>query len=185
MPARCPQRSPRRAWRARSRSSRCSSTRRTKPSPTCTRPRSRSRTRCPRCRSASSSRGRGRRDDRRPDRRPGVVPVVPLAAGVVLRPALRRPARGLAARGRHYGGARHLRRACAFRSGLVVAWIAGFVAYQWLSPLGPEWWVDLVERASPPDWRIGSTLPSFALAFVLGGAASFLDRRARTASATA
>ena len=86
--------------------------------------------------------------------------------------------------GRHYGE-RDIFGAPAIRTGPVAAWIAGFAAYQWLSPLGPTWWVELVGRASPPDWPIGATLPSFALAFVLGGAAAFLDRRARTASATA
>jgi NCS1 family nucleobase:cation symporter-1 len=86
--------------------------------------------------------------------------------------------------GRHYGE-RDIFGAPALRPGLVAAWIVGFASYQWLSPLGPTWWVELVERANPPSWSIGATLPSFALAFALGGAAALLDRRARTASATA
>ena len=59
-----------------------------------------------------------------------------------------------------------------WRPGLVGAWIAGFALYQWLSPTGPGWWVDLVERLSPPSWPIGATVPSFAAAFLLATAAA-------------
>ncbi|MBA2295449.1 MAG: cytosine permease [Actinobacteria bacterium] len=51
--------------------------------------------------------------------------------------------------------------------GAVAAWVAGFAVYQWLSPTGPAWWVEQVERLDPPDWQIGATLPSFGVAFVL------------------
>jgi nucleobase:cation symporter-1, NCS1 family len=68
-------------------------------------------------------------------------------------------------------------RAPRFRPGPVVAWLAGFALYQWLFPQGPGWWVDLVERTSPPGLGIGASLPSFALAFALGAAASSLARR--------
>jgi NCS1 family nucleobase:cation symporter-1 len=60
----------------------------------------------------------------------------------------------------------------SLRPGPVAAWLAGFALYQWLFPQGPGWWVDLVERTSPPDLGIGASLPSFAVAFVLGAAAS-------------
>ena len=73
----------------------------------------------------------------------------------------------------------------AFRPGLVAAWLAGFALYQWLYPQGPAWWVDLVERLDPPALGIGSTLPSFALAFVAGGAVALYGRRARPASVPA
>jgi nucleobase:cation symporter-1, NCS1 family len=53
------------------------------------------------------------------------------------------------------------------RAGALAAWLAGFAAYQWLSPTGPGWWVDQVERLDPPSWQIGATLPSFAVSFVL------------------
>jgi NCS1 family nucleobase:cation symporter-1 len=69
-----------------------------------------------------------------------------------------------------------------FRPGPVVAWLAGFSLYQWLFPQGPDWWVDLVERTSPPDLGIGASLPSFAVSLGLGAAASYLARRARPAS---
>ena len=71
------------------------------------------------------------------------------------------------------------------RPGLVAAWVAGLVAYQWLHPLGPAWWVDLLERTNPPEWSIGSTLPSFALSFALAAAASYASRRGRAASVPA
>lgn len=67
--------------------------------------------------------------------------------------------------------------------GPIGAWIAGFVAYQWLSPTGPEWWVDQVDRLSPPAWSVGATLPSFAISFVLGLAAMALRRRSQVAPA--
>ena len=57
-------------------------------------------------------------------------------------------------------------------SGCVAAWIAGFAAYQWLSPTGPTWWVEQVQRLDPPAWGIGATLPSFAVSFVLALAVS-------------
>ncbi len=66
------------------------------------------------------------------------------------------------------------------RGGPIVAWVAGFVAYQWLSPTGPDWWVDQVNRLEPPAWGIGATLPSFAVSFVLGLAAAVATRRSRT-----
>ena len=63
------------------------------------------------------------------------------------------------------------------RWGMVASWIAGFVLYQWLHPVGPSWWVDLVERLDPPDTGLGATLPSFALSLVLAGAVAHFGRR--------
>ena len=63
------------------------------------------------------------------------------------------------------------------RVGAIGAWLAGFAAYQWLSPTGPASWVDQVERLSPPDWGIGATLPSFAVSFVLALAVAAAGRR--------
>ena len=60
--------------------------------------------------------------------------------------------------------------------GALLAWLAGFVSYQWLSPTGPNWWVDQVERLHPPSWGIGATLPSFVIAFALGLVAVALRR---------
>jgi nucleobase:cation symporter-1, NCS1 family len=70
-------------------------------------------------------------------------------------------------------------RSPAFRPGLIAAWILGFLLYHWLHvpPLGPSWWVDLVERVGQPDWDYGASLPSFVAAFCLGGLAVLLERR--------
>jgi NCS1 family nucleobase:cation symporter-1 len=57
----------------------------------------------------------------------------------------------------------------AWRVGPILAWLAGFVVYQWLYPTGPSWWVDLVSHLHPPSWGIGATVPSFAVSFLLGG----------------
>ena len=71
-------------------------------------------------------------------------------------------------------------RAPAWRPGLVGAWLVGFALYQWLHPQGPDWWVDAVSRLDAPDVAIGSTLPSFATAFLLAAAASAVARRLGT-----
>jgi putative hydroxymethylpyrimidine transporter CytX len=73
----------------------------------------------------------------------------------------------------------------ALRPGLVGAWLAGFALYQWLHPLGPSWWVDLLDRTNPPSAQIGSSLPSFVLAFALAAGAILVGRRHRPAPAPA
>ena len=73
----------------------------------------------------------------------------------------------------------------AWRPGLIAAWIAGFALYQWLFPTGPAWWVDLVERLDPPEWRIGATVPSFLAAFALASLVATLSRRSATGAAPA
>jgi nucleobase:cation symporter-1, NCS1 family len=70
----------------------------------------------------------------------------------------------------------------ALKIGPIVAWIAGFALYQWLHPLGPPWWTALVANTSPPGVGIGSSLPSFALAFALTALAIRLGSRGRRAS---
>ena len=69
--------------------------------------------------------------------------------------------------------------AAPFKVGAVLAWLAGFAAYQWLSPTGPAWWVEQVERLEPPAWEIGATLPSFTVSFVLALALATTMRRIR------
>ncbi len=50
----------------------------------------------------------------------------------------------------------------------IVAWAAGFALFQWIHPIGPAWWVDLVGRIpGAGEATIGASLPSFALAFAL------------------
>jgi nucleobase:cation symporter-1, NCS1 family len=62
------------------------------------------------------------------------------------------------------------------RVAMVVAWVAGFATYQWLSPTGPAWWVEQVERLDPPDWGIGATLPSFVVSFTLAALVAVSER---------
>jgi nucleobase:cation symporter-1, NCS1 family len=62
------------------------------------------------------------------------------------------------------------------RLGMLGAWLAGFASYQWLSPTGPSWWVEQVQRLDPPSWAVGATLPSFAVSFVLATLVAAVDR---------
>jgi NCS1 family nucleobase:cation symporter-1 len=70
-------------------------------------------------------------------------------------------------------GARYTRAqifdAPAWRPELLLAWAIGFALYHWLHepPLGPSWWVDVVEETRQPNVGIGASLPSFAASFVL------------------
>ncbi|MDX6481766.1 MAG: nucleobase:cation symporter, family [Gaiellaceae bacterium] len=49
----------------------------------------------------------------------------------------------------------------------IVAWVAGFCLYQWLSPVGPAFWTRLVDRTHPGYVTFTASLPSFAAAFLL------------------
>jgi putative hydroxymethylpyrimidine transporter CytX len=71
------------------------------------------------------------------------------------------------------------------RVGALVAWAAGFAAYQWLSPTGPNWWVEQVQRLDPPSWQIGATLPSFAVSFTLALVVAAAGRFVRAGTARA
>jgi nucleobase:cation symporter-1, NCS1 family len=62
-----------------------------------------------------------------------------------------------------------------FRPLMIVAWLAGFCLYQWLHPTGPSAWTELLENVEPA--RIGASLPSFALSFVLASLVTLRDRR--------
>jgi NCS1 family nucleobase:cation symporter-1 len=77
-------------------------------------------------------------------------------------------------RGAHYS------RADVFEAPLVrwerlAAWVIGFALYQWLSPVGPSWWTDLVEHLNPGHARLTASLPSFAAAFGLTLLAAWID----------
>jgi len=88
------------------------------------------------------------------------------------------------AAGRHYSE-HDVFGAPAWRPGLIAAWVAGFVLYQWLFPTGPGWWVDLVENLNPPGWGIGATVPSFLVSFVLAGLLAAASRRSTAGTAAA
>ena len=67
----------------------------------------------------------------------------------------------------------------SLRIPLVAAWLAGFALYQWLHPLGPAWWTDLVAATNPSQLGIGATLPSFGVAFALTAAFDAVGSRYR------
>ena len=79
----------------------------------------------------------------------------------------------LAAGGRY--GERDVFNAPSVRWGMLAAWIAGFALYQWLHPVGPSWWTDLIGEGAGLD--LGATLPSFAVSVALGLAVATLGRR--------
>lgn len=60
-----------------------------------------------------------------------------------------------------------------FRPAAFVAWAAGVVAYHWIAPTGPQWWVDSVSGwaggplAARWTW-LPASLPAFAIAFLAG-----------------
>ena len=86
--------------------------------------------------------------------------------------------------GRHYSE-QEIFEAPAVRPKTIAAWIAGFALYQWLQPVGPSWWTDVVAKTQPHSlpWG-GASLPSFAAAFGLTLLASLLTRRIVPARAT-
>jgi purine-cytosine permease-like protein len=56
------------------------------------------------------------------------------------------------------------------RPGSIVAWVVGFLVYEWLSqPQDLGFWSDLLDRLPTPSYQIGASLPSFAVAFILTG----------------
>lgn len=57
----------------------------------------------------------------------------------------------------------------------LAAWALGFALYQWLSPVGPSWWTDLVGHVSSGHPRFTASLPSFAVAFGLTLLAAWVD----------
>jgi putative hydroxymethylpyrimidine transporter CytX len=66
----------------------------------------------------------------------------------------------------------------AWRPALLATWVGGFALYQWLSPTGPDWWVDAVSRLDPPAWGIGATVPCFAVSFAVALGVAAATRRA-------
>jgi putative hydroxymethylpyrimidine transporter CytX len=72
-------------------------------------------------------------------------------------------------------GARDPFAAREVRADQILAWLAGFGLYQWLSPSGPGWWTRLVDVTHP---AIGGSLPSFAAAFLLSIALTLPARAA-------
>ncbi len=59
-----------------------------------------------------------------------------------------------------------------FRGSMLIAWLVGFLVYQWFVPLGPDWWSTFVLSitGTPLSEQIpwlGGSIPAFAVAFLL------------------
>src|ERR671931_1512489 len=77
-------------------------------------------------------------------------------------------------RGAHYTE-RKIFEGPLFRPGSILAWIAGFVLYEWLyQPADLGFWSRWVSHLPTPSYQIGASLPSFAVAFVLATIAGWL-----------
>jgi nucleobase:cation symporter-1, NCS1 family len=73
--------------------------------------------------------------------------------------------------GAHYTR-HHVFEGPAFRPANIVAWLAGFLVYEWLyQPTGLGFWSRWVNHLPTPSYQFGSSVPSFAVAFVLTAAA--------------
>jgi nucleobase:cation symporter-1, NCS1 family len=69
--------------------------------------------------------------------------------------------------GAHYTEAR-IFRAPPFRVGPVIAWVAGFVAYEWLyQPTNLGFWTRALSHLPTPSYAIGASVPGFVVAFLL------------------
>jgi nucleobase:cation symporter-1, NCS1 family len=65
----------------------------------------------------------------------------------------------------------------AWRPAMIGAWAAGFFLYEWLAqPADLGFWTDFLARLHPLESQIGSSLPSFAVAFGLALAARRVER---------
>jgi putative hydroxymethylpyrimidine transporter CytX len=77
-------------------------------------------------------------------------------------------------RGMHYSR-EDVFAAPALRPGSVVAWIVGFFVYEWLyQPTGLGFWSHWLGELWTPQYRIGASVPSFVVAFLLTAAAGWL-----------
>jgi putative hydroxymethylpyrimidine transporter CytX len=73
--------------------------------------------------------------------------------------------------GAHYTRA-HVFDAPAVRPGSIVAWLAGFLVYEWLHrPTDLGFWSDWLSHIPTPAYKIGASVPSFVVAFLLTAAA--------------
>ncbi|MDX6409154.1 MAG: nucleobase:cation symporter, family [Gaiellaceae bacterium] len=60
----------------------------------------------------------------------------------------------------------------AFRPANIVAWVVGFIVYEWLyQPADLGFWSRWIGHLPTPSYQIGASVPSFAVAFLLTAAA--------------
>ena len=63
----------------------------------------------------------------------------------------------------------------ALRPGSIVAWIVGFLAYEWLyQPTDLGFWSRAMSHLPTPSYAIGASVPGFAVAFLLSAALSYV-----------
>jgi purine-cytosine permease-like protein len=56
----------------------------------------------------------------------------------------------------------------AIRVGSIVAWLAGFLVYEWLyQPADLGFWSRWIAELPAPSYQIGASIPSFVTAFLL------------------
>jgi putative hydroxymethylpyrimidine transporter CytX len=76
--------------------------------------------------------------------------------------------------GAHYTR-RHVFEGPAFRPANIVAWLVGFLVYEWLyQPTDLGFWSRWVSHLPAPSYQVGASVPSFTIAFLLTAAAVWL-----------
>ena len=76
--------------------------------------------------------------------------------------------------GAHYTR-RHVFEGPAFRPANIVAWLVGFLVYEWLyRPTDLGFWSRWVNHLPAPSYQFGASVPSFTVAFLLTAAAVWL-----------
>ena len=76
--------------------------------------------------------------------------------------------------GAHYTR-RHIFEGPAFRPANIVAWLVGFLVYEWLNqPTDLGFWSRWVSHLPAPSYQFGASVPSFTVAFLLTAAAVWL-----------
>jgi nucleobase:cation symporter-1, NCS1 family len=73
--------------------------------------------------------------------------------------------------GAHYTRA-HVFDGPAVRPGSILAWVTGFLVYEWLhQPTDLGFWTRWIGHLPTPDYQIGASVPAFVVAFLLTAAA--------------
>jgi len=90
-------------------------------------------------------------------------------------------------RGRYTTEDLYAQAAGRIRSAAIVAWLVGFLAYNWINPGSVSWWTRLTKHTlgklwTPPSWA-GASLTSFVVAVALTLVLVPLARRLRPAAA--
>jgi purine-cytosine permease-like protein len=76
--------------------------------------------------------------------------------------------------GAHYTR-RHVFEGPAVRPANIVAWLAGFLVYEWLyQPTDLGFWSRWVSHVPTPSYQFGASVPSFTVAFLLTAVAVWL-----------